>query len=337
MNTPIEIFYSYAHEDKTLRGRLNTHLSMLVRNGLITSWHDQEISAGSVWDDEIHEHLRRAQIILFLVSPDFLASDYCWGVEVQEALKRHEAGEVRVIPILLESCDWQQTPFATLQILPSNARAVTMWDNRNAALTDIAQGIRRVVEELNGTTVSQPEKGTEQETQSMGGEAGRRNMARTPQVINKAFLKKVAKQYHTELKDFQKVVTHETGVRGAFLNMLAAMAKHCGWSLAPEMTMAIKNRNIRPDGVILDEFHIRPGIWEAKGPNVHLEQEIREKIARGYPLNNTIFEDDQRAVLYQNNQRMPGEYDLTDQTRVMDLMRDFFTYVEPDIENFEEA
>jgi hypothetical protein len=103
------------------------------------------------------------------------------------------------------------------------------------------------------------------------------------------------------------------------------------------MTMAIKNRNIRPDGVILDEFHIRPGIWEAKGPNVHLEQEIREKIARGYPLNNTIFEDDQRAVLYQNNQRMPGEYDLTDQTRVMDLMRDFFTYVEPDIENFEEA
>ena len=94
---------------------------------------------------------------------------------------------------------------------------------------------------------------------------------------------------------------------------------------------------IRPDGVVLDDFRIRRGYWGAKGPKVNLDEEIRKKIAVGYPLTNTLFEDSQRAVLFQGKNRTPNEYDLSDQNRVIDLLRDFFTYVEPDIENFEEA
>ncbi len=115
--------------------------------------------------------------------------------------------------------------------------------------------------------------------------------------------------------------------------MLSAVANYCGWSLAPEMTLD----KIRPDGVLLDEFRIRRGYWEAKGPKVDLEAEIKKKTDAGYPLTNTVFEDSRRAVLFQGKRRLPGDYNLTDQNRVIDLLRDFFTYVEPDIENFEEA
>src|SRR5690349_19543664 len=95
---PLELFYSYAHKDETLRDQLNTHLSILQREQYISVWHDREISAGSVWAEEIDTHLKSARIILLLVSSDFLASDYCYSIEVQEAMRRHEAGEVRVIP-----------------------------------------------------------------------------------------------------------------------------------------------------------------------------------------------------------------------------------------------
>ena len=93
----IEVFFSYAHEDKELRDELEKHLSLLKREGIIVSWHDRLIGAGQEWDGLINTHLNTAAVILLLVSADFLASDYCWGVEVQRALQRHEAGEACVI------------------------------------------------------------------------------------------------------------------------------------------------------------------------------------------------------------------------------------------------
>src|SRR5579883_2684961 len=94
---PVELFYSYAHEDEKLRKKLETHLSMLRRQGLIAEWYDRNISAGSAWAQEIDERLRTAKNILLLIRPDFIASDYCYGVEMKLALERHEKREARVI------------------------------------------------------------------------------------------------------------------------------------------------------------------------------------------------------------------------------------------------
>jgi hypothetical protein len=143
----IELFYSYAREDERLLKRLNHHLALLQRQGLIHTWHDRQITAGSSWEQEIDTHLKSARIILLLVSSAFLASDYCYSTEVQEAMKRHEANEAIVIPIILRPCEWKIAPFGKLQVLPKDAKPVTLWWNRDVAFNDIAQGIRRAVEE----------------------------------------------------------------------------------------------------------------------------------------------------------------------------------------------
>jgi hypothetical protein len=144
----IEVFYSYAHKDEKWRNELENQLSNLKRQGLITSWYDRKISAGMDWTIEVDIHLNRASIILLLISPDFIASDYCYGIEMKRAMERLEAGEARVIPIILRPTDWQGTPFDKLQVLPSVGKPVTNWRDRDKAFLEIAKGIRKAVEEL---------------------------------------------------------------------------------------------------------------------------------------------------------------------------------------------
>jgi len=145
---PIEVFFSYSHKDQRLRDQLETQLSLLKREGLITSWHDHNITAGNEWAGKIDEHLNSAQIILLLISADFIASDYCFGIEMRRALERQEAGKARVIPIILRPVDWKKAPFGKLKALPTDAKPVTKWVDRDSAFYDIAQGIRKVIEEL---------------------------------------------------------------------------------------------------------------------------------------------------------------------------------------------
>jgi len=147
---PIEVFFSYAHEDEDLRDELEKHLSILKWQGVITGWHDRRIGAGREWEGEIDKHLNTAHIILLLISADFLASDYCYDVEMKRAMKRHEAGEARVIPVILRPVDWKGAPFVKLQALPRDAKAVTEWPNRDKALLDVVRGIRAAVKELAG-------------------------------------------------------------------------------------------------------------------------------------------------------------------------------------------
>ncbi len=145
---PLNVFYSYAHKDAKLRDELGKHLFPLKRQGLMVDWYDRDISAGKEWEQEIEARLNTSDIILLLISSDFLASDYCYGIELKRALERHDAGEARVIPILLKPVDWQGTPFRKLQVLPKKAKAVTKWTNQAEALAEIAKGIREVVSEL---------------------------------------------------------------------------------------------------------------------------------------------------------------------------------------------
>ncbi|MCW5313450.1 TIR domain-containing protein [Nostoc sp. KVJ3] len=144
----VEVFFSYSHRDETLRDELAKHLTTMRRQKIITAWYDREITAGSEWADNIYVHLNSAQIILLLVSADFLASDYCYDIELKRAMERHETGEACVIPIILKPVDWQGAPFGKLQALPKNAESISTWADRDQAFLNVVQGIRRVVETI---------------------------------------------------------------------------------------------------------------------------------------------------------------------------------------------
>ncbi len=124
------------------------HLGMLKRTGQVAGWYDREIQAGTEWEHEIEAHLSTANIILLLVSADFVNSDYCYGVEMQKALEMHEKGKACVLPILLRPVDWQDAPFAKLQLLPTGAKPITKWPDPEEALEDVAKQIRAVVNTL---------------------------------------------------------------------------------------------------------------------------------------------------------------------------------------------
>jgi len=143
---PVDLFYSYAHEDEALRDELDGHLALLRRKGVIRPWHDRGIVPGQQWDQAIDSQLTGADLILLLVSKDFLNSDYIWGKELATAMSRAERGDASVVPVLLRAVDIEDAPFAHLQGLPTDLRPVTSWPNRDEAWTDVAKGIRRTVE-----------------------------------------------------------------------------------------------------------------------------------------------------------------------------------------------
>ena len=136
LSSPLRLFYSYSHRDDRLIHSLEEHLSLLRRENLVEAWHFRKLMPGTEWEAQIDEHLERAHMILLLVSSSFLASDYCYSTEMQRAMKKHERGEARVIPIILRSVDWHTAPFGKLQALPTDGKAVTLWANRDRAWTD---------------------------------------------------------------------------------------------------------------------------------------------------------------------------------------------------------
>src|SRR5437868_2468240 len=146
--TPIEVFCSYASIDEPWCLELEKHLSLLRRQGVISTWHRRDIAPGTDWTKAIDAHLSSAAVILLLISPDFIASDYCYGVELQRAMERHDAGEARVIPILLRPvADWDTAPFARLAVLPTNRKPITKWRPRDDGWANVAAGIRRALED----------------------------------------------------------------------------------------------------------------------------------------------------------------------------------------------
>lgn len=146
----IEIMFSYAHEDQEMRDQLEVHLSSLKRQGVIGTWHDRRIGAGVEIDGEIDKHLTTADIILLLVSPYFIASDYCHDVEMQTAMARHKRGEARVIPVILDYCDWLDLPFGKLLAVPTDGRPIAKYPNRNEAFLEVVKAIKGAVADVMG-------------------------------------------------------------------------------------------------------------------------------------------------------------------------------------------
>lgn len=149
-------FISYSHQDTGALERLHVHLANLQREGRIETWYDREILAGDVLDDEISQELEQANLILLMVSPDFIASNYCIEREMQRALERHDAGEARVVPIIVEPCDWAAMPqLRRLKAVPKDAVPISDWANANTAYLDVVQEIRRIVD-ASGTNTPEP-------------------------------------------------------------------------------------------------------------------------------------------------------------------------------------
>jgi hypothetical protein len=143
-----DAFIAYSHADEAVKNALLKHLKPLTRLKLVEEWHDRKITPGDDWDKVITKKLENSDIILLLVSIDFINSEYCYDNELERAMERHEAGTAKVIPIILRPCSWSHAPFAKLQVLPEGAKAVTKWDNQDEALSHIAEGVMQAAKEL---------------------------------------------------------------------------------------------------------------------------------------------------------------------------------------------
>lgn len=142
----MKAFFSYSHHDSKYLEAVHKHLSQVKRDGLITTWYDREILAGSRFSDEIVKELDSSQLFIAIVSPDFISSNYCYDVEMTRALKKNDAGEMRIISIIVEPCEWKQTPLSNLKAVPRDGFPVSEWTNPNKAYLDIATELRVIAE-----------------------------------------------------------------------------------------------------------------------------------------------------------------------------------------------
>jgi hypothetical protein len=148
---PVTIFISYAHEDEQLLNALKKQLALLRRQGLIDMWFDRNINAGQQWSSEIEDHLLSADIILLLISSDFMDSDYINNIELKRAMVWQDRKLGRVIPIILRPTDWEESSFRKLEVLPKDGKPITKWSDQDEAFLNVAKGIRAVVEEYSAT------------------------------------------------------------------------------------------------------------------------------------------------------------------------------------------
>jgi TPR repeat protein len=145
---PLKVFISYSSKDDEFRSQLEAHLAVLRRQGMIDDWHFRKILPGDEWEKEISEELDHANIVLLLVSADFLASDYCYDIEMRRALERHDSGTARVMPIIVRAVDWRSAPFSKLQTLPTDAVPVAEWTSPDRAWLTVTDAIRELSKKL---------------------------------------------------------------------------------------------------------------------------------------------------------------------------------------------
>ncbi|MGA2217227.1 MAG: toll/interleukin-1 receptor domain-containing protein [Terracidiphilus sp.] len=145
---PVSVFLSYSHRDERLASKLDEQLAPLRKSGQISLWRDRQITPGARFVEETESHFLSSDIVLLLISPHYLESNYCHRVEIPRAFERHIKGLARVVPVILRPCAWHSTPIGRLQALPKDAKPVTTWQLVDEALLDVANGVRKVVMEL---------------------------------------------------------------------------------------------------------------------------------------------------------------------------------------------
>lgn len=149
-----KIFFSYSHNDEVLRDELEKHLSVLRRQGIVETWHDRRIGTGGDFGHEISTHLEEADFIILLVSADFLASDYCYDLEMKRAMERHERGEAIVVPVILRPCSWHGAPFGKLLAAPTEGKPVTKFPSLDDGFLEVTTAIEKAVQRIRPTQVT---------------------------------------------------------------------------------------------------------------------------------------------------------------------------------------
>ncbi|MBB2905276.1 hypothetical protein FHR76_001620 [Rhizobium sp. RAS22] len=178
------VFFSYSHADEALRDQIEKQLAMLKRQGVIETWHDRRIGAGENIHTSIDEHINTDDIILLLISSDFLASDYCYDIEMQRAMERHETGDAIVIPVILRACDWHSAPFGKLNAVPRDGKPITQWTDIDGAMLQVAMAVREASSRLprkSSASVSHPPQISSRPTtvQSSGPRSSNLRLAKT--------------------------------------------------------------------------------------------------------------------------------------------------------------
>ena len=195
------VFFSYSHRDEELRNELETHLAALKRQGIIETWHDRRIGAGEDFENEISENLENADIILLLVSSDFIASEYCYGVEMSRAMERHRSGEAHVVPVILRPCLWEGLPFGRLQATPIDGKPVTKFPNQDDAFLEVTKAIHTAAQKLSDAQ----ERGGRVATESRSGGPSSHPMSGMPRSKIKPDIRsgnlRVKKQFTDHEKD----------------------------------------------------------------------------------------------------------------------------------------
>jgi formylglycine-generating enzyme required for sulfatase activity len=147
-STAVKVFISYSHKDEDLRKELDTHLKILERQGYISPWHDRKIEAGDEWKKEITTYLENADVILLLVSANFLASDFCYDIETKRALERQKADGALIVPIILKPCAWKESPVSSFQVMPKDGKPISIWNDQDLAFTDITEKLKEKAKQL---------------------------------------------------------------------------------------------------------------------------------------------------------------------------------------------
>ncbi len=143
----LKTFVSYCHQDEPWFDRFRIHVAPLVMNGIISIWSDQEIMAGQSLDSEIASNMSSAELFVLLLSPAYFASDYCMNVELAHAISRHLSNEVKIVPIIVESCKWDAIPkLRELKIVPKDAKPISEWSDQNAAFVEVVNEIENLVQ-----------------------------------------------------------------------------------------------------------------------------------------------------------------------------------------------
>ena len=156
--SPLNLFYSYSHLDSEYRSSLEKHLSMLVRNGVIKQWYDKHITAGSHLESKIIENLEAADIVVFLVTKNWLSSDAC--IEEWEKAKLYSSSQPnkRLIPIIATDCAWKDFDnMKTMLVLPSDGKPVAHWKPMDSAWSNVYDGIKDAAEEIKKNFKLRPE------------------------------------------------------------------------------------------------------------------------------------------------------------------------------------
>ena len=193
----IAVFFSYAHADEAYRKELEKHLAPLRREGIIAPWHDRKIVPGQDIDREIDANLERADIIILLISPDFIDSDYCYDREMKRAVAKHRDGSARVIPVIVRPCDWHSAPFGRLKALPKDGKAISTYSNPDEAFLEVAQAIRALSSEISDDDSQGRRKTRGPQTKAKAGTA---KPSRPPPVSTRSQLR-IKRQFTDRDKD----------------------------------------------------------------------------------------------------------------------------------------